>query len=48
MPDKDIREMHYTRQGFNNLGDFPTYRPEHTQKHNGLALGCYIALWLCV
>lgn len=32
--------MHYTREGFNNLGDFPTYRHEHTQKHNGLALGC--------
>lgn len=42
MQDKDIREMHYTKKGFNNLGSIPTYRHEHTQKHNGLALGCVI------
>lgn len=42
MPDTDISEMHYTGEGFNNLGGFLTHTHTQIHKHNGLALGCVI------
>lgn len=45
MPGKHIREMHYTREGFNCLRDFLTQRPEHAHTQRQWL---WIRLCVCV